>query len=146
MSMVDVTEKPIIKRQAEAVGKIILSPETVSKIKKGEIRKGDPLLIAQIAALQSVKQTSILIPHCHQIPLDGVEVDFTVLEEAIEVRCVVKAQARTGVEMEALVGVSAALNTLWDVVKYLEKDQEGQYPSTMITDIRVVWKKKGNSE
>ena len=146
MSMVDVTEKPIIKRQAEAVGKIILSPETVSKIKKGEIRKGDPLLIAQVAALQSVKQTSILIPHCHQIPLDGVEVDFTVLEEAIEVRCVVKAQARTGVEMEALVGVSAALNTLWDVVKYLEKDQEGQYPSTMITDIRVVWKKKGNSE
>ncbi len=143
MGMVDVTEKPIVKRQAEAVGKIILSPETVSKIKKGEIRKGDPLLIAQVAALQSVKQTSILIPHCHQIPLDSVEVDFNVLEEAIEVRCVVKAQARTGVEMEALVGVSAALNTLWDVVKYLEKDQEGQYPSTMITDIRVVRKKKG---
>ena len=71
MSMVDVTEKPIIKRQAEAVGKIILSPETVIKIKKGEIRKGDPLLIAQVAALQSVKQTSILIPHCHQIPLDA---------------------------------------------------------------------------
>ncbi|HIJ36833.1 MAG TPA: cyclic pyranopterin monophosphate synthase MoaC [Deltaproteobacteria bacterium] len=145
MSMVDVTEKPIVKRQAEAVGKIILSPQTVIKIKKGEIRKGDPLLIAQVAALQSAKQTSILIPHCHQIPLDSVEVDFNVFEEAIEVRCIVKAQARTGVEMEALVGVSAALNTLWDVVKYLEKDQEGQYPSTMITDIRVVRKEKGKN-
>ena len=145
MNMVDVTEKPIVKRQAEAVGKIILSPETVMKIKKGEIRKGDPLLIARVAALQSAKQTSILIPHCHQIPLDSVEVDFNVFEGAIEVRCIVKAQARTGVEMEALVGVSAALNTLWDVVKYLEKDQEGQYPSTMITDIRVVRKEKSKN-
>ena len=143
MSMVDVTEKPIVKRQAEAVGKIILSPETVNKIRRGEIRKGDPLLIAQVAALQGAKQTSMLIPHCHQIPLDAVEVDFNVFDEAIEVRCVVKAQARTGVEMEALVGVVTALNTLWDVVKYLEKDREGQYPSTMITDIRVVRKEKG---
>ena len=115
------------------------------KIKKGEIRKGDPLLIAQVAALQGVKQTSMLIPHCHQIPLDAVEVDFRVFDEAIEVRCVVKAQARTGVEMEALVGVVIALNTLWDVVKYLEKDKEGQYPSTMITDIRVVRKEKGGN-
>jgi cyclic pyranopterin phosphate synthase len=143
MSMVDVTEKPIIKRQAEAVGKIFLSPKTIEKIKEGSTRKGDPLLIAQVAALQSTKQTSIIIPHCHQIPLDSVEVSFDVFEDSIQVSCIVKAQARTGVEMEALVGVSAALNTLWDVVKYLEKDQEGQYPSTMITDIRVVWKKKG---
>ena len=141
--MVDVTEKPIIKRQAEAVGKIILSPKTIEKIKEGKTRKGDPLLIAQVAALQSTKQTSVIIPHCHQIPLDSVEVSFNVFEDAIQATCLVKAQARTGVEMEALVGVSAALNTLWDVVKYLEKDQEGQYPSTMITDIRVVWKKKG---
>ena len=141
--MIDVTEKPIIKRQAEAVGKIILSLKTIEKIKGGEIRKGDPLLIAQVAALQSAKQTSVLIPHCHQIPLDSVEVAFSIFDNSIQVRCVVKAQARTGVEMEALVGVSAALNTLWDVVKYLEKDQDGQYPSTMITDIRVVRKEKG---
>jgi len=143
MSMVDVTEKPIVKRQAEATGKIILSPETIRKIKNGEIRKGDPLLIARIAALQSAKQTSMLIPHCHQIPLDAVEVDFDIFDEAVEARCIVKAQARTGVEMEALVGVAAALNTLWDVLKYLEKDQNGQYPSTMITDIRVIRKEKG---
>jgi len=143
MSMVDITEKPVIKRQAEAVGKIILSPETIVKIKEGSTRKGDPLLIAQVAALQSTKQTSVIIPHCHQIPLDSVEVSFNVFEDAIQVSCIVKAQARTGVEMEALVGVSAALNTLWDVVKYLEKDQDGQYPYTKITDIHVVWKKKG---
>ena len=69
-------------------------------------------------------------------------VNFQVSKDVIEARCVVSAQARTGVEMEALVGVTMALNTLWDVVKYLEKDEEGQYPSTRITDIRVIRKEK----
>ncbi len=146
MSMIDVTEKPVIKREAEAAGKIILSPETVMKIRAGEIRKGDPLMVARIAAMQSAKQTSLLIPHCHQIALDSVEVSFEVFDTGVEVRCIVRAQARTGVEMEALLGVSAALNTLWDVLKYLEKDQQGQYPSTMITDIRVIRKEKGGKK
>ena len=68
--------------------------------------------------------------------------DFQVLKDVIEARCVVSAQARTGVEMEALVGVTVALNTLWDVVKYLEKDEQGQYPSTRISDVRVIRKFK----
>jgi cyclic pyranopterin phosphate synthase len=76
--------------------------------------------------------------------LDTVSVDFQLSADTVEARCVVRAQARTGVEMEALVGVSAALNTVWDMVKYLEKDEGGQYPNTRITDIRVVRKEKGS--
>jgi cyclic pyranopterin phosphate synthase len=142
MGMVDVSDKPVVKRQAEAEGKIQLSPDTISKIKKGEIKKGDPLLIAEVAAMNAAKQTHLLIPHCHQIPLNTVSVDFDISKDSISARCLVKTFARTGVEMEALVGVSIALNTLWDVVKYLEKDDGGQYPYTEITDIRVVKKEK----
>ena len=142
MGMVDVTEKPIIRREAEASGRVFLSEKTIELIKAGGIKKGDPLLIAEVAAMNAAKQTHILIPHCHQIPLDMVDVDFHISKDVIEARCVVSAQARTGVEMEALVGVTIALNTLWDVVKYLEKDEKGQYPSTRISDVRVIRKEK----
>ena len=143
MGMVDVSEKPIIHRLAEAAGRIFLSPETIGTIREGKIKKGDPLLSAEIAAMNAAKQTYLLIPHCHQIPLDTVKVTFEIGEAAVEARCLVRSQARTGVEMEALIGVSVALNTLWDMVKYLEKNEQGQYPSTMITDIRVLKKEKG---
>ena len=143
MGMIDVTEKPIVKRQAEAAGKISLLPDTIRKINDGQIKKGDPLLVAEVAAMTAAKQTHLLIPHCHQIPLDMVKVTFQASEQSIEARCVVKTHARTGVEMEALVGVSAALNTIWDMVKYLEKDEDGQYPCTMISNITVVKKEKG---
>ena len=142
MGMVDVSEKRIIRRQAEAAGRIELSPTTVEKIENGQIKKGDPLQVAEIAAMNAAKQTHLLIPHCHQIPLDVVKVTFQVSKGSIEARCFVSAQARTGVEMEALVGVSMALNSLWDMVKYLEKDELGQYPSTRINDIRVLRKEK----
>ncbi|HUU80754.1 MAG TPA: cyclic pyranopterin monophosphate synthase MoaC [Acidobacteriota bacterium] len=142
MGMIDVGEKPVVKRQAEASGKIFLFPTTIDEIKSGRIKKGDPLLVAEVAAMSAAKQTHLLIPHCHQISLDTVNVTFEVSKESIEVRCFVSAQARTGVEMEALVGVSMALNTLWDMVKYLEKDHQGQYPSTRIGDIRVLRKEK----
>jgi len=144
MGMVDITEKAIVRRQAEAGGRIFLSPDTIEKIRTHQIKKGDPLLVAEVAAMNAAKQTHLLIPHCHQIPLDIVKVTFEVSKETIEVRCLVRAQARTGVEMEALVGVSIALNTLWDMVKYLEKDEMGQYPGTRITDIRVIKKEKRN--
>jgi len=143
MGMVDVTEKPVVRRQAEAEGKIRLAPDTVRKIAQGEIKKGDPMLVAEVAAMNAAKQTHLLIPHCHQIPLDTVRVTFELREDGVTVRCLVRAQARTGVEMEALVGVSMALNTLWDMVKYLEKDDRGQYPGTSMTDIRVIRKEKG---
>jgi len=142
MGMVDITEKPIVKREAEARGKIFLSRHTIENVSGGKIRKGDPLQAAEIAAMNAAKQTHLLIPHCHQIPLDTVSVTFRISEDSIESRCLVKAQARTGVEMEALLGVSIALNVIWDMVKYLEKDESGQYPKTRIGDIEVVRKVK----
>ena len=143
MGMIDVTGKPVVRRKAEAAGKIVLSPDTIKKIEEGEIKKGDPFLVAEVAAMNAAKQTHLLIPHCHQIPLDTVKVVFEIVEATVEARCLVRSQARTGVEMEALMGVSVALNTVWDMVKYLEKNEQGQYPSTMITDIRVLKKEKG---
>lgn len=142
MGMIDVGGKKVVRREAEAEGRITLSPATVQKIRDGQIKKGDPLLTAEIAAMNAAKQTPLLIPHCHQIPLDKVEVRFELSDESVLARCLVRAEAKTGVEMEALVGVSIALNAVWDMVKYLEKDDEGQYPSTRISEIRVLKKLK----
>ena len=143
MGMIDVGEKPIVLREAEAEGTIHLSGETIQAIRSGKIRKGDPRPVAEVAGIQAAKQTSGLIPHCHQVPLDTVDIGFTVLDRSVKASCRVKARARTGVEMEALVGVTMALNTIWDMVKYLEKDEKGQYPGTHMGDIRVVRKRKG---
>jgi len=143
MGMIDVGEKPVVKRQATAAGRVRLSSETLKKVRQGEIRKGDPMPVAEVAAMNAAKQTHLLIPHCHQIPLDMVGVTFEMDSGGIEAQCTVRCRARTGVEMEALVGVSIALNTIWDMVKYLEKNDQGQYPGTMITDIRVIKKEKG---
>ena len=143
MGMVDVSEKPVIMREAEAAGKIRLTSLTLEEIRRGNIKKGDPFLVAEVAGMNAAKQTHMLIPHCHQIPLHTVNFTFHMGQSEVEARCYVKARAQTGVEMEALVGVTIALNTIWDMVKYLEKDQEGQYPETRITDIRVLRKIKG---
>jgi cyclic pyranopterin phosphate synthase len=143
MGMIDVSEKPVVHRMAEAAGRIYLSPGTLQEIREGRIRKGNPFPVAEVAGMNAAKQTHLLIPHCHQISLDTVSVAFDMQADHIAAACTVKAQARTGVEMEAIVGVTAALNTIWDMVKYLEKDEQGQYPDTRITDVRVVRKKKG---
>jgi len=142
MGMIDITGKKILLREAVASGRVILLHETIKKIKGNQVKKGDPLLVAEIAAMKAAKETYLLIPHCHQIPLNTVELDFSIGNDFIEANCLVKAEAMTGVEMEALVGVSIALNTIWDMVKYLEKDKNGQYPSTRISDIRVLRKVK----
>jgi cyclic pyranopterin phosphate synthase len=142
MGMIDITGKKVLLREAVASGKITLSPETIKKIRENQIKKGDPLLVAEIAAMKAAKETYLLIPHCHQIPLNTVELNFSTGKNFIEANCLVKAEAMTGVEMEALVGASIALTTIWDMVKYLEKDKDGQYPSTLISDIRVLKKVK----
>lgn len=142
MGMIDITEKPIIKRKAKTSGKIVLSPQTISEIKNGGIKKGNPLPVAEIAGMNAAKQTHLLIPHCHQIALDMVKVEFEISNNSITAFCTVSAQARTGVEMEAIVGVSMALNTIWDMVKYLEKDDHGQYPTTELVGITVLKKEK----
>jgi cyclic pyranopterin phosphate synthase len=141
--MVDITEKDSVPRTAEAVGRIILREETIKAIRDGKMKKGDPLAVAEVACIQAVKKTPDLLPMCHQIPLNSVNAEFTVGETYIEVTCRVSATYKTGVEMEALTGVSVALLNIWDMVKYLEKDDEGQYPTTTISVVRVVEKKKG---
>lgn len=143
MGMVDVGAKPIVRREAVAEGRILLRPATIEVIRRREVRKGDPFVVAEVAAMTAAKQTHLLIPHCHQIALDLVEVAFDMDDKGILATCKVVAQARTGVEMEAIVAVSSALNTLWDMLKYLEKNVNGQYPETMISEIRVVKKLKG---
>ena len=140
--MVEVGDKPIIKRTALAQGRIKLQKETIDLIEKGELKKGNVLTTAQIAAIQAVKNTPQMIPLCHPIPIGGVEVEFEVNPESIEVTVQVSSTGKTGVEMEAITGVSVGLLTIWDMVKSVEKDENGQYPSTAITDIEVIRKDK----
>jgi len=141
--MVDVSSKAEIMREATASGTIKLKPETIKLIVEGKIAKGDPLYTAKIAGILAAKKTSDLVPLCHPLPLTKVDVEAKVLDKVtVEVSCVVKTRAQTGVEMEALTAVSVALLTVWDMTKQYEKDANGQYPSTVIENIRVVKKIK----
>jgi len=140
--MVDVSGKPQAQRLATARGFIKLKPETVKAIREGGVAKGDPLQVAEVAAILAAKKTPELAPLCHNIPLSKVDVSYRVVDGGVEATCTVKAVAVTGVEMEALTGVVVALLNIWDMVKYLEKDEGGQYPYTRITDVRVVEKVK----
>ena len=142
MSMVDITPKPEVYREATARGRIKLKPETISLIKKGKIEKGDPLNVAKVAGILAAKNTSMLVPLCHPLPLTNVNIDLIVKNSAVEVEATVKTKAQTGVEMEALVATSVALLTVWDMTKQYEKDAKGQYPGTAIQDIHVVRKVK----
>ena len=140
--MIDISGKRPLKRTAVAEGSIKLKPETIETMRKGKVRKGDPLVISEIVAITAVKKTSDLIPLCHQIPLEHVGVSFDVLDGRVKVQVTVSATAKTGVEMEALLGVVMALTTVWDMVKYLEKDGAGQYPTTRIEGVRILRKEK----
>jgi cyclic pyranopterin phosphate synthase len=141
--MVDVSGKTEILREATARGIIKLKRETINLITEGKIAKGDPLYTARIAGIMAAKKTSDLVPLCHPLPLVSVEVKATILDETtVEILSTIKAKAQTGVEMEALVAVSAALLTVWDMVKQYEKDATGQYPTTVIEDVSVVRKFK----
>ncbi len=143
MSMVDVTEKPEIYREAKAKGAIKLKPETIRLIREGKVEKGDPLQVAKVAGILAAKNTSSLIPLCHPLPLTSVEVDLQIVDDStVEVETTVKTRAQTGVEMEALVAAAVALLTVWDMTKQYEKDKRGQYPHTVVQDIRVVRKLK----
>ena len=144
-NMVDIAEKKAVPRTAEAIGRIKLMKGTIKAIREGKVEKGDPLAAAEIACIQAVKRTPDLIPMCHNMPIDAVNANFDVCDDYVEARCRVSATYKTGVEMEALTGVSVALLTIWDMVKYLEKDEGGQYQSTTISDIRVIEKRKGRS-
>ena len=140
--MVEVGQKPVQKRRAVASGEIILDETTVSKIQSQDIKKGNVLTTAQIAAIQAVKNTSSIIPLCHPLNLTGIDVDFEVNDNKIVCTCSVNTMGKTGVEMEAITGVSVGLLTIWDMVKAVEKDENGQYPNTRISEIKVIKKEK----
>jgi cyclic pyranopterin phosphate synthase len=147
MAMVDVSNKPEVFREATATGTIKLKTETIRLINKGKIAKGDPLQTAKIAGILAAKKTSTLIPLCHSLPLTNVTVETKVLgKSTVQVTATVKTKAQTGVEMEALAATVVSLLTIWDMVKQYEKDAKGQYPFTVIENIRVVKKiKEANS-
>ena len=142
--MVDISAKNDVIRIAVAEGMIRLRKETVEAIKGGRVPKGDVLTVASVAGIMAVKKTPEIIPMCHPIPITSVSTDFELLEDGVKVRCTVKSVGKTGVEMEALTGVSVALLTVWDMVKSLEKDESGNYPQTAIEYIRVLEKVKEN--
>ncbi len=142
--MVDVGGKKDVKRKAVATGEIVLRQATLTAIEAGRIAKGDALASAEVAALQAIKKVWEVLPHTHQIPITSAGVNLKVGDGFVSATVTVEATYKTGVEMEALYGVSVALLTVWDMVKSLEKDEAGQYPGTKIRDIRLVSKVKGD--
>ena len=137
VKMVDVGNKPDQMRQATANGKIKLTPETIQLIINNQVKKGDVLTVAEIAGIQAVKQTPSLIPLCHILLIDKVKVETMLVEDGVVVRCIVRSQGKTGVEMEALTGVSVALLTIYDMCKAVDK-------SMVIGEISLVEKTKTN--
>lgn len=142
INMVDITDKPNSYRIAVAEGKIKLKKETINAIKKQDIEKGNVETTAKIAGIQAIKNTPNQIPLCHNIPITDSEIKIKPKKETIEIKVTVKSTSKTGVEMEALNGASTTLLTIWDMVKSREKDKNGQYPETKITDVGVTKKIK----
>ena len=133
--MVDVSAKPVSARVAIAAGKIRLRPETIELISKNQIAKGNVLATARIAGIQAAKQTAQVIPLCHTLALSHVEVAIDAIASGLEARCTARTAAQTGVEMEALIGVSVALLTIYDMCKAVDKEMQ-------ISDIRLLEKTK----
>ena len=133
--MVDVSQKPVSRRTATASGHIRLQSSTVQKINELTIAKGNVLAVAQVAAVNAVKRTDELIPLCHSLPVQHVEVTFQEDKDGFKIECTVTTIAQTGVEMEALTGVAIAALTIYDMCKAVDKTME-------ICGIRLVSKKK----
>lgn len=138
--MVGVGEKPVTQRVATARGEVRMAPETLARIAEGSVPKGDVLATARIAAIQAAKRTDQWIPLCHSLPLDGVEIELTPDAErsCVRIEARVQVHARTGVEMEALVAVSAAALTIYDMCKAVDR-------GITLDAIRLVHKSGGQS-
>jgi cyclic pyranopterin phosphate synthase len=134
--MVDVSEKPVTRRVAQASCRVLLSAQTL--IRLSSLPKGDAFAVSRLAGIQGAKRTGELIPLAHPLPLDQVEVEVLPIAEGVEIRSTVVATARTGAEMEALVACSTAALALYDMVKSLERE-------AVITDLRLEAKSGGKS-
>jgi cyclic pyranopterin phosphate synthase len=133
--MVDVSAKPLSKRTAVACGKIRLQRETLDLIAKDQITKGNVFATARIAGIHAAKQTAQLIPLCHTLPLAQVTIEIVASEDGAEVKCTAQTVAQTGVEMEALVGVTISLLTIYDMCKAVDKRM-------VISEVHLVRKTK----
>lgn len=142
--VINIGNKPVVERRAVAQGRVSLREHSKTAILSGSIKKGDVLEASTIAAIQAVKETPRIIPHCHPIPLEGTEVAWRWEGNDLWCTVTVAAHYKTGIEMEALTGVAAGLLCAFDMVKSLEKDADGQYPTARISDLEVVEKFKGN--
>ncbi|WP_129116836.1 cyclic pyranopterin monophosphate synthase MoaC [Halegenticoccus tardaugens] len=146
VQMVDVGAKPDVARRAVARGEIRLRSSTIDAIREDAVKKGDVLATARVGAVQAVKHTWETIPMCHGIPITNVDTAFDVRDDRVVLTVAVETTGKTGCEMEALEGVTTGLNVVWDMVKAAEKDEEGQYPGTRISDVEVVEKTKRTSK
>jgi len=142
--VINIGNKPVVERRAVAQGRVSLQEHSKTAILSGSIKKGDVLEASTVAAIQAVKETPRIIPHCHPIPLEGTEVVWRWEGNDLWCTVTVAAHYKTGIEMEALTGVAAGLLCAFDMVKSLEKDTDGQYPTARISDLEVVEKFKGN--
>ena len=136
--MVDVGAKPVTAREAVARGSITMSRQAVRLIRRGAIKKGDPLQTARLAGILAAKQTAALIPLCHPLPLSGVDVELIPRAHGYDIESRVRTTAQTGVEMEALTAVAVAALTVYDMVKAVDK-------AMVIGDIRLTFKSGGRS-
>jgi cyclic pyranopterin monophosphate synthase len=137
--MVDVSAKPLVARKAVATGKIRLRRETLDLISNDQIAKGNVFATARVAGIQAAKQTAQLIPLCHTLPLGEARIEIVTSNEGAEVKCTAQTVAQTGVEMEALTGVTIALLTIYDMCKGVDKKME-------ISDVRLIEKTKRPAE
>jgi cyclic pyranopterin phosphate synthase len=133
--MVDVSAKPLSKRRAVACGSIRLQRETLDLIAGDQIAKGNVFATARIAGIQAAKQTAQLIPLCHTLPLGEVSIDIVASKDGADVKCTAQTIAQTGVEMEALVGVTVALLTIYDMCKAVDKNM-------IVSDVQLLEKTK----
>ena len=141
-SVTDIGSKKPIFRRAIATGVLAVPPQVLEIVKRGSTTKGDLKTSSTIAAIMAVKNTHTSLPHCHPIPIDSCTVDWEDEDTGLRCTVTVSATAKTGVEMEALCGVSAGLLCALDMLKPILKDSDGQYPGTSIEGIRVLSKHK----
>ena len=141
-AIVDITNKKDTVRIATATGILRLNKKSIGAIRDKSVKKGDVIEASTIAAIQAVKETPRIIPHCHPIPLQACDVNWNIENELLRCTVTVKATYKTGIEMEAITGVCAGLLCALDMVKSFEKDEQGLYPETTIDEVKIIDKVK----
>ena len=138
MRMIDISAKEVTEREAIVNGVIFIKPQVIRMVRQKKMPKGDVLEAAKIAGILAAKKTPGIIPLCHPISIESIKIDFSLRQRKIEIRSIVKGNAKTGVEMEALTAVAAAALTIYDMCKAFDKEM-------VISDIRLIRKTGGKS-